>query len=62
MHEVHHCGKKVADELTISFGNIVLVHDDKPYGFCRIANINQLLIGKDGLVRGVVVRIISEKD
>ena len=62
MHEVHHCGKEVADEPTISFGNVVLVHDDKPYGFWRIANINQLLIGKDGLVRGVVVRIISEKD
>ena len=40
----------------------MLVHDDKPHAFWRITRFNQLLTGKDGLVRGAVVGITSGKD
>ena len=62
MREAHRYGKKGTDKSPISVGNIVLVHDDKPHGFWRLAKVNQLLTGKDGLVRGAVVRITSGKD
>ena len=40
-----------------------VVHVDKPScGFWRTAKVNQLLTSKDGLVRGVVVRITLGRD
>ena len=62
MQEAHRYGKKGTDNSPILVGNIVLVHDDKPRGFWRLAKVSQLLTGKDGLVRGAVVRIMSGKD
>ena len=62
LREGHRYGKRSTDKSPISVGTIVLVHDDKPRGFWRTARVNQLITGKDGLVRGAVVRITSGKD
>ena len=40
----------------------MLVHYDKPCGIWRLAKVNHLLTGKDGLVRSAVARIASGKD
>ena len=40
----------------------MLVHDDRPHGLWRTARVNQLLTGKNKLVRVDVVRITSGRD
>ena len=56
LREAHRYGKKGTAISPISVGSIVLVHDERPRGFWRLAKVNQLLTGKDGLVRGAVVK------
>ena len=62
LREAHRYGRKGTAISPISVGSIVLVHDEKPRGFWRLAKVNQLLTGKDGLVRGAVVKVTSGKD
>ena len=62
LREAHRYGKKGTAISPISVGSIVLVHDEKPRRFWRLAKVNQLLTGKDGLVRGAVVKVTSGKD
>ena len=47
---------------SILTGNVVLIHDeDKPRSFWRLARVQRLLAGKDGKVRGAVLRVSSKK-
>ena len=62
MREAHRYGKRDTAISFILVGSIVLVHDEKLRGFWRLAKVNQLLTGKDGLVRGAVVKVTSGKD
>ena len=62
LREAHRYRKKGTAISPISVGSIVLVHDEKPRRFWRLAKMNQLLTGKDGLVRGAVVKVTSGKD
>ena len=49
-------GKRLSD-CPVSVGDIVLVHDESlPRGFWKIAMIEELITGQDGMVRGAVVR------
>ena len=41
---------------TIKVGDIVLVHDDKPRNSWKLAIIEELIRGNDGLVRAVNIR------
>ena len=45
----------------VSIGDIVLVHDDKPRGFWRLARIENVITGRDGQIRGAILRVASEK-
>ena len=38
-------------------GDVVLVHDDKPWGFWKIALVEKTIAGQDGHVRGAVLRV-----
>ena len=44
----------------IAEGDMVLVHEDsKPRGFWKLAKVESLIIGADGLTRGAVVKVAS---
>ena len=46
----------------ISIGDVVLVHDEgKARGFWKLARVEDLVTGRDGLVRGAVLRVASRK-
>ena len=38
-------------------GEIVLLHDDGPRGFWKLAKIERLITGKDERVRGAVIQV-----
>ena len=42
-------------------GDLVLVHDqDHPRGFWKMARVQSLITGKDGVVRGAVLKVASK--
>lgn len=56
----HHCyntGKP--DAKPVSKGDVVLVHDDKPRGFWRLARVLKTVTGHDGRIRGAVLKVSS---
>ena len=45
---------------TIAVGDVVLVHEEgKPRGFWKLAKVENLIKGADGLIRGATVRLHS---
>ena len=61
LREAHRYSSSGAKADAISIGEIVLVHDDKPRGFWKLARVEEVITGQDGNVRGAVVRVSSEK-
>lgn len=43
----------------ISVGDVVVVHDEKPRGFWKLARVEEVIPGRDGQIQGTVVREIS---
>ena len=62
LRDVHHCNERNSDTTPISVGDIVVVHDDKPRGFWKLARVEEVITGKDGRVRGAVVKVNSGKN
>ena len=60
LREAHRCNQGSETITPISVGNIVLLHDDGPRGFWKLAKIETLITGKDGQVRGAVIRVPSK--
>ena len=57
-HRYHHGSTRI-DQLAV--GNVVLIHDDTlPRGFWKVGVIEELLPGRDGLVRGATLRVVSK--
>lgn len=53
-------GPKKSDN-PIAVGDVVLVHDENsPRGFWKIARVERLITGKDGAVRGAVLKVASK--
>ena len=45
----------------VKIGDIVLVHDqDHPRGFLKVAQVDKLITGRDGLIRGAALRLPSK--
>jgi hypothetical protein len=45
----------------VKIGDIVLIHDqDHPRGFWKVARVEKLITGRDGLVRGAALRLPSK--
>ena len=45
----------------VKIGDIVLVHDpDRPRGFWKVARVEKLITGRDGLVRGAALKLPSK--
>ncbi len=56
-HHRYNTGKSDAEP--VSKGDVVLVHDDKPRGFWRLARVLETVAGRDGRIRGAVLRVSS---
>ena len=60
LRDAHRYGDKTSAEHEVKVGDIVLVHDDsKPRGFWKLALVEKLVTGRDGLTRGAVLRVSS---
>jgi len=47
----------------VAVGDIVVVHDeDLPRGLWKLARVESLVIGRDGLVRGATIRVKSRRN
>ena len=63
LRESHRYNSGNSTERSISVGDIVVVHnDDKPRGFWRLARVEDLITGRDGQVRGAVLRVHSKNN
>lgn len=60
LREHHHVGRATSKENEVSVGDVVIIHNDsKKRGFWDLGIIEEILPGKDGYVRGAVVRVCS---
>ena len=60
LREVHRFHKKTPGTTPIAIGDIVVVHDDtKRRGFWNLGKIEEILPGRDGLIRGATVRVYT---
>ena len=58
LRDAHRQRSVVGTPNPVKKGDIVLVHDqDRPRGFWKIAQVEKLITGKDGLVRGATLRL-----
>ena len=61
LRESHRRYRGNADGKQVSVGDVVVVHDDgQPRGFWRLGRVEELLIGRDGRVRGAVLRVATK--
>ena len=62
LRDSHRYGGKTSDAITVGVGDIVLVHDDsKPRRCWKLARVEELIVGRDGLTRGAVRRVASTR-
>ena len=60
LRDSHSYRGKTSDAITVGVGDIVLVYDDsKPRGCWKLARVEELIVGRDGLTRGAVLRVAS---
>ena len=57
LREVHRCNQGSSTTAPVSIGDVVLMHDDSPRGFWNLAKVEKLITGRDGHVRGAVIRV-----
>ena len=58
LQDTHHCNESNSAAVHISVGDVVVVHDEKPRGFWKLARVEEIIPGRDGQIRGAVVRVI----
>ena len=60
LHEAHWRTRPNTSQPPISVGDVVVIHDeDLPRGFWRFGKVEDLIMGRDGEVRGATVRLSS---
>ena len=47
--------------VAVAAGDVVLVQEDKPRAFWKLAQVKELISGRDGKVRGAILAVSSEK-
>lgn len=61
LRDSHRHSGKSSNSTPIAVGDIVVVHDEeRPRGFWRLARVQDLITGADGLVRGATIRVKSK--
>ena len=58
-HRQQYAGSCNNDTNTIDAGDIVILHEDKPRAFWRLARVKQLITGRDGRVRAAILAVPS---
>ena len=61
LRESHRYGCTGVQNSQVSAGDIVLVLDEVPRAVWRLAKVEEVLTGRDGLSRGAVVRVTAKK-
>ena len=59
LRDSHRHVGKTSDKESVSVGDVVLVHDTKPRGFWKLAQVTELISGQDGHICGAVLRVSS---
>ena len=55
----YNCGK--AEDSQVAIGDVVIIHDkDQPRGFWRLGQVQELIRGRDGRVRGAILRVAGK--
>ena len=47
--------------VAVAAGDVVLVQEDKPQAFWKLAQVKELISGRDGKLRGAILAVSSEK-
>ena len=56
----YHKGKKRTSDVAVDLGDVVLVFDERvKRGFWKVAVVERLIKGKDGVVRGAMVKMVE---
>ena len=58
-HRQQHAGSSGDDATTINTGDVVLLQEDRPRAFWRLARVKQLITGRDGRVRAAILAVPS---
>ena len=58
-HRQQHAGSSGDNGTTINAGDVVLLQEDKPRAFWRLARVKQLITGRDGRVRVAILAVSS---
>ena len=62
LRESHRYHRGSAEEDQVSVGDVVVIYDkDQPRGFWRIGRVQEWLTGRDGRVRGAVLRVAKNE-
>lgn len=57
LRDCHRYNTGHPDAKPVSVGDIVLVHDEQPRGFWRLAKVIETVPGHDGQIRGAILRV-----
>ena len=61
LRDAHRQRNSKSAKRNLSAGDIVLVHDqDQPRGFWKLARVQSLITGRDGVVRGATLKVASK--
>uniref|UniRef100_A0A1X7VTQ6 DUF5641 domain-containing protein n=1 Tax=Amphimedon queenslandica TaxID=400682 RepID=A0A1X7VTQ6_AMPQE len=55
----NHKKKRNRDVDAVNIGDVVLIHDETPRGLWKMGRIEETIVGRDGQIRGAVVRVKS---
>ena len=61
LRESHRYHQGSTNDNQVSIGDVVVINDnDQPRGFWRLGRVQELLVGRDGKVRGAMLRVASK--
>ena len=61
LREAHHYSRSCTDNRRISVGDIVVVQTEgQPRGFWKLAKVERMITGPDGVTRGAVIRVAGK--
>ena len=61
LRDTHHQRRPKNAKSALATGDIVLIHDqDNPRGFLKLARVQGLITGRDGVVRGATLKVVSK--
>ena len=60
LREHHRVSSNTSKESKVSVGDVVIIHkDNQKRGFWDLGTVTKIIPGKDGLIRGAVIRVCS---